>query len=167
MAVLVGARAGPSLATLLGIGGFMMVGCVVPSALILTLVRIGRASAVDLRERSERVLPSLVTAAGCATAAWLLNTLDAPPGLSNLALAIAIQMAVLALITTRWKVSYHTASASALMLVGRSATSSGILTLLLFVLATGIAWARIYQRRHTIAQVAVGALTAAPIALLT
>jgi membrane-associated phospholipid phosphatase len=42
-----------------------------------------------------------------------------------------------------------------------------LLTLALLLLAVSIAWARVYQRRHTLAQVAIGALTAMPIALLT
>jgi hypothetical protein len=167
MAVLAGLRAGASPGTLVGIGGLLVTGCVVPTALTVALVRSGRASAVDLRERSERIVPSLVTAGGCAFAAWWLNAVDGPHEISSLAMAIAIQMGVLALITTRWKVSYHTASASALLLVGRSASGSAVLTVLLFALATSIAWARIHQKRHTLAQVAIAALTAAPIALLT
>jgi hypothetical protein len=167
MALLAGARAGGSFGTLLSISGFLIAGCVLPTLLTIALVRAGRASALDLKDRAERILPSSVTAGGCAVAAWALIASDAPHSVSNLALAIAIQMAVLALLTMRWKVSYHTASASALMLVGRSATGSGVLTLVLLLLAISIGWARIYRRRHTLAQVAVGALTAVPIALLT
>jgi membrane-associated phospholipid phosphatase len=147
--------------------GFLIAGCVLPTLLVVCLVRRGRASTLDLRERSERVLPSAATAGACALAAFVLAQASAPHGVSDLALAISIQMALLALITTRWKVSYHTASASALVLVSRSATSSGLLPMMLVVLALSIGWARVYQRRHTPAQVVVGALTALPIALLS
>jgi membrane-associated phospholipid phosphatase len=165
--LLAGARSGPTLTTALSIGGFLLTGCVLPTLLIICLVRCGRVSALDLRERSERLLPSAVTALGCAAAAWVLARAGASRGIADLALAISIQMALLALLTTRWKVSYHTASASALVLVSRTATTNLVLSLLLLALAVSIGWARVYQRRHTPAQVAVGALTALPIALFT
>jgi hypothetical protein len=151
----------------LSVAGFLITGCLLPTSLIIALVRSGRVSAVDLRERSERLLPSAVTATGCAIAALAMTVLGAPRSISDLALAVSIQMAVLAVLTTRWKVSYHTASASALVLVARTSTSSVALTGLLLVLAASIGWARIYQRRHTLPQVVVGALTALPIAFLT
>jgi membrane-associated phospholipid phosphatase len=167
MSLLAAVRAGASISTTTSVIAFLFAGCVLPTALTIGLVRTGRVSALDLRERGERILPSTVTAAACACAAGVLVAQGAPHSVSHLAVGISIQMALLALLTTRWKVSYHTASASALMLVGYSATSSGALTLLLLLLAMSIAWARVYQRRHTLAQVLVGALTAAPIALLT
>ncbi|MBV9898289.1 MAG: hypothetical protein JO020_29385 [Chloroflexi bacterium] len=59
------------------------------------------------------------------------------------------------------------APAGALALVGHAATSNPVMFAGLLVLAVGIGWARVHQRRHTVAQVAVGAATALPIALLT
>ena len=166
-AVLAGVRSGPTLTTALSVGGFLLTGCLLPTLLIVWLMRTGRVSALDLRERSERLLPSAVTALGCACAAWVLARSGASRSVADLALAISIQMALLALLTTRWKVSYHTASASALVLVSRTATANVVLSLVLLLLAISIGWARVYQRRHTPAQVAVGALTALPVALFT
>lgn len=160
-------HAGGSLGTDLSVGAFLLTGCVIPTALTLALLRTGRATAFDLRERTERVLPSAVTAGGCASAALVLSRIGAPLSISNLAFAVSIQMAVLACLTLRWKVSYHAASATALVLVAHSSSGSLWLTVALLALAMSIAWARVYQRRHTLAQVAVGALTAMPIAVLT
>lgn len=165
-ALLAGVRAGGTLGAALSVGGFLITSCLLPTLLTVALVRAGRASTFDLRERRDRLLPSLATAGGCACAWGLLVYAAAPPTITRLALAVSIQMAVLALLTVRWKVSYHTASASALVVVGHSATG-WLLTLVLLILALCIGWARIYQRRHTLTQVAIGALTAAPIALLT
>ena len=165
-AVLATVRAGGSLSATVSVVGFLIAGCVLPTLLIVFLVRRGRASTLDLRERSERVLPAAATACACAAAALVLAKASAPRGVSDLALAVSLQMALLALITTRWKVSYHMASASALVLISRSATPDGLL-LMMVVLAVGIGWARVYLRRHTPAQVVVGALTALPIALLS
>jgi hypothetical protein len=166
-AVLATVRSGGSLSATVSVIGFLIAGCLLPTLLIVFLIRRGRASTLDLRERGERVLPAAATACTCAAAALVLTQASAPRGVSNLALAVSIQMALLALITTRWKVSYHMASASALVLISRSATPSGLLPMMLVVLAISIGWARVYQRRHTLAQVVVGALTALPIALLS
>ena len=166
-ALLAAMRSGATPSTFLSVGGFLITGCVLPTVLTLVLVRRGHASAIDLRERGERLLPATVTAVGCAGAAWVLWRAGAPPGVCQLALAVSMQMALLAALTLRWKVSYHTASATALLLVGRSVSPDGLLSFGLLLLAIGIAWARVYQRRHTPAQVIVGALTAAPLVLLT
>ena len=58
------------------------------------------------------------------------------------------------------------ASAGALVAVSSVHEAPG-LTVALLCFALSIGWARVYLRRHTPAQVFVGALTAAPIALLT
>ena len=166
LAVLAAVHAGGSVATGLSVMAFLLTSCVIPTALTVALVRSGRASGFDLRERTDRLLPAAVTAGCCALTAWLLSRSGAPLSICNLALALSIQMALLACLTLWWKVSYHAASASTLVLVSYSASGTGPLTLALVVLAMSIAWARVYQRRHTLAQVAVGALTAIPIAML-
>ena len=130
-AVLATLHVGPTLGATLSILSFLAIGCVLPTLLVVSLVRRGRASTLDLRERSDRVLPPATTAMGCACAALFLTQTGAPRGVINLALAISMQMALLALITTRWKVSYHTASASALVLVSRLAAPGGVLPRLL------------------------------------
>jgi len=91
---------------------------------------------------------------------------EAPISISNLAIGLSAQMALLALLTMRWKVSYHAAASIGLVLVSRSLGNSS-LTLALLALAVSVGWARFYQGRHTLAQLAVGACTTAPILLLT
>ena len=154
----------PDVAT--SVATVLLAGCILPTALTVVLFRTGRARTLDLRDRADRALPSAATALGCILAwAWLWHA-AAPRPIVDLALGVALQMAVLATLTLRWKVSYHAASASALAVVSRSLGISG-LTLALMALAICIGWSRLYLRRHTLAQVAVGALTAAPIALLS
>src|SRR5262245_53184365 len=96
-AVLATLHVGPTLGATLSVVGFVVVGCVLPTLLVVGLVRRGRASTLDLRERSERVLPSAATAVGCVSAAWVLTQAGAPRGVTDLALAISLQMALLAL----------------------------------------------------------------------
>jgi hypothetical protein len=165
-AYLAGLHAGAADGTAVSVIGLLVLGCVFPTLLTVVLVRMGRLSALDLNERADRLVPSMATAFGCAFAWSGLTLSGAPHSISQLALGISIQMAVLALLTTRWKVSYHAASASGLVVVSHSLGNVG-LTFGLLLLAVAIGWSRIHRRRHTLAQVAIGALTAAPIALLT
>jgi membrane-associated phospholipid phosphatase len=62
-------------------------------------------------------------------------------------------------------VSYHSASAAALVLVSRPLENAS-LTLAFLLLACLVGWARVYQGRHTVSQVLVGALTTLPIGML-
>lgn len=165
-ACLAGLRAGASPNVVLGIAGLLVSGCVLPTLLTVVLARNGQISAIDLRERTDRLIPSFATAIGCLIAWTVLPRFGAPPAITNLALGVALQMALLALLTTRWKVSYHAASAGVLVVVS-SPLSSVALTCALSTLAVCIAWARIHRRRHTLAQVIVGALTALTVAVLT
>jgi len=141
-------------------------GCIIPTAITVALFRTGRTFTLDLRERGERALPSAATAIGCAATWGWLQMSGAPSSISALTLGVAVQMALLAVLTMRWKVSYHSASACLLAAVSRMHQPPGI-TLALICLAVCVAWSRVHLGRHTLAQVAAGALTAAPFALLT
>jgi hypothetical protein len=164
-AFLASLRGGTHPAAALSIVALLFSGCVVPTAVTIALFRSGRATTLDLNDRRDRAIPSLVTALGCAMAWYWIWMSGAPRSIADLALGVAVQTALLAGITLRWKVSYHSASAVALVMVSRPLGDYG-LTLGLSALAVSIAWARVHQRRHTLAQVAVGAMTAVPIALL-
>lgn len=165
-ACLAGLGAGASPNAALGIAGLLVSGCVLPTVLTVALARRGHLSNIDLRERTDRLIPSCATAVGCLIAWTALPYVGTPTAITHLALGIALQMAFLALLTTRWKVSYHAASAGVLVVVS-SPLSSVALTSALSMLAVCIAWSRIYRRRHTLAQVVVGALSAVTVAVLT
>lgn len=159
-------RGGGSAESALSVAGFLISGCVLPTLLTVALIRSGKLRTIDLQHRDDRLIPSLVSALGCTLACSALYRAGAPQSISESALGISIQMLLLAVVTLRWKISYHAASASALVAMSHSVGNLG-LTLALVLLALSIGWARIYQRRHTPAQVAVGALTAVPLAILT
>ncbi|MBV9134060.1 MAG: hypothetical protein JO318_15265, partial [Chloroflexi bacterium] len=63
-ALLAGARAGGTFAGDVSVVCFLCTGCLVPTALTVWLLRRGRVSALDLRERSDTLLPSGVTVVG-------------------------------------------------------------------------------------------------------
>ena len=149
----------PSIAELL------LIACVVPATFTFILFRTGVTRTIDLRERTDRTLPSTITALCCLVGWILLRMSAAAPDISNLAIGVAAQMAALALLTTRWKVSYHTACAAALVMVSRPLDNTSLTTAFL-LLACCVGWARVYQGRHTVPQVIAGALTTLPIGML-
>lgn len=136
-----------------------------PSLFILAAHRAGYVGSLDLTRRTERVIPSLF-AAGCAATAYpLLVRWEAPAVLIAVGLAIAVQLGVLALVTTVWQVSYHAAAAGGLAALAYSLDGAAVGLLLLSVAAL-VAWARVHLRRHTRAQVAAGLFTSAPVLFL-
>jgi hypothetical protein len=165
-ALLAGLSAGGFPSTVPSLAELLLAACLVPTVFTIVLFRSGRTSSLDLRERAERLAPSVVTAS-CCCVAWLVMQLSgAPRSLTLLAIALCAQMVLLALLTMRWKVSYHAASAGALVVVSHALGNTG-LTCALLAMALSIGWARVHQGRHTPAQVAIGALTCAPLALVS
>src|SRR5262249_6942491 len=116
-ALLVGMRTGGDAA--LSITALLLSGCLVPTGITIALFRAGRTSSLDLKDRRDRAIPSVVTACGCVSAWYWMWMSDAPHSVAQLALGSAVQMALLACLTLRWKVSYHAASAFALVMVSR------------------------------------------------
>ena len=166
IAFLAGLRAGgyPGMTT--SVVALVLWVSVVPTLVTVALFRAGRTSTLELRDRRDRLIPSAVTAGCCLAALVQLQLAGVPPAVSRLTIGVGVQMTLLLILTRYWKVSYHTAVAASLVVVSRSLDNPA-LTVGLLVLALSVAWARIYRRRHTVAQVAVGALTMAPVALLT
>jgi membrane-associated phospholipid phosphatase len=122
----------------------------------------GLISSPDLPRRSERLQPALFTTL-CAVAAYpLLRSVGAPPLFLQLDVALALQMALLGLVTIWWKISYHAAGAAGLALVALSIGDPAVAIPLLAVPAV-VGWARIRLGRHTPGQVAAGWLSALPV----
>lgn len=166
MAFLTGLRGGGYPTSTPSVAELFISACLLPTLFTFALLRSGRVSTLDLAERTDRILPSAFTAVCCLVGWAVLHVTAAPSSVSDLAIGVSSQMTLLAALTTRWKVSYHSASVTALLVVGRS-LDNPVLTLALLAFAFCVGWARVYQRRHTLAQVAVGALTTVPLAFLT
>jgi hypothetical protein len=166
IAFLAGLRGGGYPSSTPSVIELLLSACAIPSLFALILFRTGATRTLDLAEREDRFLPSVVTAGSCAAAWVLLSTSGADASLSSLAIGISAQMALLAVLTTRWKVSYHSASAAALVVVSRTL---GVhqLTLVCLLVAVSVGWARIHKRRHSLAEVTAGALTSIPIVAVT
>ncbi len=144
----------PETAPWLWIAIFALLALGAPLLFLIWQLRRGDVTDIDIHYRQQRKWALLVTIFGFATT-WLVMTLgQAPPILRLLVGTGLIEWTAIYLITLRWKISIHAASASgiATFLVwgfGLSAAPA-----LLVIPAVG--WSRIKLRRHTPAQVLAG-----------
>ena len=127
---------------------------VVPLAFLIWQFTHGHITDLDVHLREQRKASLLVTVAGFAVA-WIALLLgSAHPFLTVLALTGVIQWLAIFLITTRWKISVHTASATGISLL--LIRMFGSPTALVLISIPLVAWSRIKLRHHTPAQTLAG-----------
>jgi membrane-associated phospholipid phosphatase len=102
--------------------------------------------------------------AAVATGLILLFTLGAPTVLTGYLAFMLGSVAVLAVITTVWKISIHCAVASGSVAV--LALTYGPVVLPAYLLVALLGWSRVSMRDHTIAQVVGGSVLGAVAAAL-
>jgi len=91
---------------------------------------------------------------GSLIAGWVLLELSsAPPRMTLLAAALAIQGAAILLVTLRWKISVHCAAAA---VVGTLLSVLADSPFPAVVVIIAMAWSRLYLHHHTLAQTAAG-----------
>lgn len=133
-----------------------------PTLFVYAAYLAGYISSPDMPRRSERLQPALFTTL-CAVAAYpLLRSLGAPALFLHLDAALALQMALLGLVTVWWKISYHAAGAAGAAIVALSIGEPSV-ALPLLTLPFLVGWARIRLGRHTPSQVLAGWMSALPI----
>lgn len=139
---------------------FGLVAIAIPSAYVGIEVLRGGISDIHVAERDQRLRPFAV-ALFCAAALWIAFILwPAPQEFRVLALAYGLQMLFFIIITTRWKISLHSAAAGSLTVIGVSLFSAGHAMLIALAVPV-VAWARIRLDRHTPAQTILGAIVGA------
>lgn len=153
-AVILLTAATATLRTWLWGGLYALLAIVVPLLYVLRLARRGAVSGIDLPVREERVRP-MVFAILCSGLAWLMLVLAGEPApMLILAGTMWLQMALMFVITLRWKISMHSATAAGVGVLA-SCLAGTIIPLLLGVPI--IAWSRVRLQRHTLAQTVAGA----------
>lgn len=136
---------------------FSLLTVVVPSFYVLALYQRGVVSDIHLRNRSERVRPTLITLAAAITMWLWLYAENGPALLIAFAGANVIQTMLFFVITLRWKISAHTASAA--MLAVLAAWGLGGMAAAPIILSVPlIAWSRVRLEDHTPAQTVLGAV---------
>jgi len=126
--------------------------------------RLGWVSGFDLRRRQERAPFIAVNLIGNGLGYLLLRALNAPASLAAL-LLVYVAMGVTTLtISTFWKISLHAGGVA-----GFAAALTwlfGLAWALTFLAIPLVGWARVFRRRHTWAQVAVGGMVGASVTLI-
>lgn len=168
----------PEKARFVAMGIVVFLTAIVPTATILTLIKLGRVSDVSLSSRSERTLPYLVTIISYLATVIFLKYISTPHWLPAFYLGAAGASVVASIITMRWKISAHGSAVGGfaagiiwlamhgLLLVGARWWVCGAI-----LLCGLIGTARLILKRHTPAQVyagvALGALAVTVALILT
>lgn len=123
---------------------------------IIYLVRSGRLDNVFTNVRRQRTKIYLLAGGWAAAGCVVLLYLKAPPGLMAVSVAGFLTAIIFMCINLWWKISLHTAfiAASVTLLV----ILYGWVAMVAIVLIPLMFWARMELKRHSLAQVAAGAL---------
>lgn len=136
----------------------------VPLAYISLGRRMGRISGFDLPRRQERMPFIAVNLIGNGLGFLLLRALGAPQSLADLLLIYVALGITMFSISNFWKISLHAGG------VGGFAAfltwTFGPAWAFSFLAIPIVGWARVYRRRHTWAQVWLGALVGASVTLV-
>lgn len=111
---------------------------------------------IDLSNRSDRIVPLLLSTLGAVFGSFILASKELDDTLVIVSYVLVSMLVMLTVVTIAWKISMHTATASALSTL--AVLFLGLNYLWLFLVVLLIAWARVYLGEHTKAQVAAGAL---------
>lgn len=128
---------------------------VIPYAFLLLGIRRGRWTNRHIPRREQRAIPMTFALASVLAGVAALTAAGAPRQLVALVIAGLAGLAVALAITLVWKISVHTAVASAtatiLVLV------FGLALLAAFPLLPAVGWARVKLKDHSVPQVTAGA----------
>ena len=137
---------------------------VLPTLFISYGIRHGRWSDRNVGARRPRLIVLGFITASVAAGLILLAVLGAPRMLTGYLAFMLASVAVLALITTVWKISIHCAVASGSVAI--LALLYGPAVLCGYVLVALLAWSRVALADHTVAQVVAGSVLGAAAAVL-
>jgi membrane-associated phospholipid phosphatase len=132
---------------------------VLPTLFISRGVRHGRWSDRNVGARRPRLLVLAFITASVAAGLILLLVLDAPRLLTGYLAFMLASVAVLAAITTVWKISIHCAVASGSVTI--LALTYGPPVLFGYALVGLLGWARVAVKDHSVAQVVAGSVLGA------
>lgn len=144
--------------------GIFFITALIPAAIIIILIRTGRASDADLTNRKQRPLPFALVLLCYLAGGWYLYALSAPRWLVLFAVVAAIVVVVEMFISYVWKISAHLGAAGAMvgfttwLALNNALIGDPLWTVSGAILVAGIlGWARLVLRRHTLMQLFAGA----------
>lgn len=139
---------------------------VIPTLIIKKGVHAGRWGDRHLGVRQHRLIVMALILTSVATGIALMIAANAPQTIIALTAAMFATLVILAVITTRWKISVHAAVAAGASVMLAMTFAPLILIPLVAVVAL-VGWSRVALRDHTLGQVIAGALLGMTIAGFT
>ncbi|MDH6137631.1 membrane-associated phospholipid phosphatase [Kitasatospora sp. MAA4] len=138
---------------------------VIPILLIKAGERRGHWGDRHVRRRQDRlvVIPLIMASVVCGMALMLFG--NAPSEMVALVAAMLAALVVILAVTVFWKVSVHTAVSSGA--IAMLAIAYGPWMLGLYPLVAVVGWSRVELKDHTLAQVLVGTVLGAAVAVAT
>lgn len=126
-----------------------------PLVYLVSLLRRGKVSDLDVYHREERWRPFLATVTGAWCGWALLQHFQAPGSLVGVTGVLALEAVVVFLVTLSWKISLHCATVAVAGALVWKLTGS---PLALMIGVPLMIWSRLLLRRHTPAQTIAGTL---------
>ncbi len=145
-------------------GIYLLLTLLFPLLYVILQVRRGNITDMDIHLREQRHRPFIIAIIGSAISLSILYLGGAPLPLIAVAGIVVIQSLCIFLITLRWKISVHSATATTMAVLSYKVVGSPAWPLLVTVPI--IAWSRVKLRRHTPAQTMAGILLGGLITLL-
>jgi membrane-associated phospholipid phosphatase len=127
-----------------------------PLLYVMISVHQGRLSDIEITRRSERIGPFLFGIFSATLGLLTLQMLHGPRNLSTLLIITIVSGIIMLFITLWWKISVHASSMAGAVTLLTAMYGMGMLPLLLLLVL--VSWSRVVLRRHTVAQVTIGAL---------
>jgi membrane-associated phospholipid phosphatase len=138
--------------------------CIMPAAYIGIEVWRGRISDMHINLREQRLRPYAVSLLGVGLAFVVMGLLGAPQLMVVFTLFTLVQMALMLVFTTRWKISMHSMSiTSAVVTMGLLFGLTVFLLLTPLILLVSVA--RVSLKRHSVRQVIAGILLGGSVTL--
>jgi membrane-associated phospholipid phosphatase len=126
----------------------------VPMLYVVWLLKTGRVTDIHLPNRRERFGPFAVASAAAVAGVAALILVGAPTVFVAPIIAALVQTLLLFAITLAWQISIHTSTSAGLATF--AALGIGGSAILFSLLVPIVMWARLYLKRHTLAQTLAG-----------
>lgn len=127
-----------------------------PTAFTFLAVKLGRIKDVLLTRRQDRSGPFLVAALGAIITFIIFYRLTVPVEVLVFLITLILVLIVILIINLYWKISVHAATITVVTVAANIFADYRYWYLLLLIPV--VCWSRVYRKRHTVAQVIVGAL---------
>ncbi len=148
--------------------GVAVITAVIPTAILLLMLRTGRIADMSISDRRQRIVPMLVGILAYLAAAIYLRVLHAPLWLEAFFCGAAAAAIISLFITLRWKISAHAGAIGGMAGMMLWLTATGLATVNAMLWLTGVillggvvASARLVLERHSLGQVCCGWLLTA------